>query len=107
MTFDNAALWQRTVDQLYFVIALDSGQILLPPPDYLSQIYNHLHSQFASDVLFYTALGTTRTSVLLFPEARQSTSTAEVLMVLGWLSQFLPTVSGPACRLQAPRAQPM
>lgn len=66
MTLANALVWQKTANELYSVIAVESGQISMPPPEYLSCFYIELHSLFASFVLYYTALWSVKLSFLLF-----------------------------------------
>ena len=66
MTLANAVVWQKTANELYSVIAVESGQISMPPPEYLSYVYIQLHSLFASFVLYYTALWSVKLSFLLF-----------------------------------------
>ena len=56
MNLANAALWQKTANELYAVIAVDNVQRSLPP----------LHSIFTSYLLYYTALWSIKLSFLLF-----------------------------------------
>ena len=56
MNLANAALWQKAVNNLYAVVAVDSVQRSLPP----------LHSFFVSHLLYYTALWSIKLSFLLF-----------------------------------------
>ncbi len=66
MTLANAIIWQKTANELYSVIAVDSGQISMPQPEYLSYVYVELHNLYASYVLYYTALWSVKISFLLF-----------------------------------------
>ena len=56
MNLANAALWQKTANKLYAVIAVDNVQRSLPP----------LHSILTSYLLYYTALWSIKLSFLLF-----------------------------------------
>ena len=66
MTLANASLWQATSQQLYLSIAVSSGQIPLPPPDFLSQIYTFLHGELASLFLYIASLWLVKFSFLWF-----------------------------------------
>lgn len=66
MNLAYAILWHNVANKLYSVIAVDSGQIRMPPPEYLSCVYVELHSLLASFLLYYTALWSIKLSFLLF-----------------------------------------
>lgn len=66
MNLVNVVIWQKTANQLYLVIAVASGQILMPLPEYISHVHIELHSQLASYLLYYTALWSVKLSFLFF-----------------------------------------
>lgn len=66
MNLANAVIWQKSANELYSVIAVESGQLTIPPPEYFSSVYIELHSLFASELLYYTALWSVKFSFLLF-----------------------------------------
>ncbi|CAD6588374.1 MAG: hypothetical protein ASARMPRED_003539 [Alectoria sarmentosa] len=66
MNLANTIVWQKTAKKLYSVIAVESGQIFMPPPEYSSYLYIELQSLFASELLYYTALWSVKLSFLLF-----------------------------------------
>lgn len=66
MNLVNAVIWQKTANKLYSVIAVESGQISMPPPEYDSNVYSQFHGLFASYLLYYTALWCVKLSYLLF-----------------------------------------
>lgn len=59
MNLANAVVWQKSAKELY---AAES----MPTPVYLSHIHVELHSLFASELLYYTALWSVKLSFLLF-----------------------------------------
>ena len=66
MNLVNAVIWQKTATELYLVIAVESGQIDMPLPEYISHVYIQLHALFASYLLYYTALWSVKLSFLFF-----------------------------------------
>lgn len=66
MNLVNVVVWQETANQLYSIIAFESGQISMPPSEYYSRSYSELHGLFASYLLYYTALWSVKLSYLLF-----------------------------------------
>ena len=66
MNLANTIVWQKTAKKLYSVIAVESGQIFLPSPEYSSYVYIEVRSLFASEFLYYTALWSVKLSFLLF-----------------------------------------
>lgn len=66
MNVVNAAIWQKTANELYSVIGVESGHIAMPAPEYSSHIHVELHSLLASELLYYTALWSVKLSFLLF-----------------------------------------
>ena len=66
MSLANAVVWQKNANQLYTVIAVESGVVTIPPPELMPNIYVGLHSLFASSLLYYTALWSVKLSFLMF-----------------------------------------
>ena len=67
MTVANAAIWQAAIEPLYLTVAITSGQVAMPPPDYVTTtFFVYTHSQFATIVLYYTSLYTIKLSFLFF-----------------------------------------
>ena len=66
MTLANAIIWQVTANELYDVIAVDSGQRYMPSPEYFSRVSIIFHGLIATYVLYYTALWSIKLSFLLF-----------------------------------------
>lgn len=66
MNLAYAILWQSVAKKLYSVIAVESGQIYMPSPEFFSCVYIELHSLLASFLLYYTALWSIKLSFLLF-----------------------------------------
>ena len=66
MNLAYAVIWQKNADKLYTVIAVESGQISMPRPQFVSYLENELRSQFASHLLWLTALWSIKLSFLLF-----------------------------------------
>lgn len=66
MNLVNTVIWQKTANELYSVIAVESGQLPMPRPEYFSHVYIELHSLFAAEFLYYTALWSVKLSFLLF-----------------------------------------
>lgn len=66
MSLANAVVWQKNADQLYMVIAVESGVMKMQPPELMPHIYIGLRSVFASSLLYYTALWSVKISFLLF-----------------------------------------
>ena len=66
MNLANTIVWQMTAKKLYSVIAVESGQIFMPPSEYSSYFYIELQSLFASELLYYTALWSVKLSFLFF-----------------------------------------
>lgn len=62
----NAIVWQKTANHLYSVIAVESGEIDMLSPEFLSNVYVGLHSLFACYLFYYTALWSIKLSFLLF-----------------------------------------
>lgn len=62
MNLANAVVWQNNANELYSAFAVES----MPAPVYLSHVYVQLHSLFASELLYYTALWSVKLSFLLF-----------------------------------------
>ncbi|CAF9936601.1 MAG: hypothetical protein HETSPECPRED_010382 [Heterodermia speciosa] len=61
-----AAIWQWCGDQLYLSVAVASGKLLMPPPDFLDQLETFLHGLFVAYYMFYTLLWSIKMSFLLF-----------------------------------------
>ena len=61
-----AAIWQWCGNQLYLSIAVASGRLLMPPPDFLDQLETFLHGLFVAYYMFYTLLWSIKMSFLLF-----------------------------------------
>ena len=61
-----AAIWQWCGDQLYLSVAVASGKLLMPPPDFLDQLETFLHGLFVAYYMFYTCLWSIKMSFLLF-----------------------------------------
>ena len=66
MNLANAVVWQKNANQLYTLIAVESGVVTMPPPELIPHIYVGLHSLFASSLLYYTALWSVKLSFLMF-----------------------------------------
>ena len=66
MNLAYAVVWQKNANKLYSVIAVQSGQISMVPPQFASYLETELHSQFASYLLWLTALWSIKLSFLLF-----------------------------------------
>lgn len=66
MNLAYAVVWQENANKLYSVIAVESGQISIPPPQFASYLENELHGQFASHLLWLTAVWSIKLSFLLF-----------------------------------------
>ena len=66
MTLANAALWQRAQGPLYMTVGVTSGQITTLPLDFENKFFVYTHTQFASYILYYASLYTTKLSFLLF-----------------------------------------
>ena len=66
MTLANAIVWQVTSKELYDIIAVDTGQRLMPEPEYNSRVSILHRSLIATYFLYYTALWSIKISFLLF-----------------------------------------
>ena len=66
MNLAYAVVWQENANKLYSVIAVENGQASMPPPQFVSYVENEVYSQFASYLLWLTALWSIKLSFLLF-----------------------------------------
>ena len=66
MNLAYAVVWQKNANKLYSVIAVESGQLSLLQPQFTSYLETELYSQFASYLLWLTALWSIKLSFLLF-----------------------------------------
>ena len=80
MTLANAIVWQVTSKELYDIIAVDTGQRLMPKPEYNSRVYIMHHSLVATYFLYYTALWSIKLSFLLFFRNLSKTTRRQILL---------------------------
>ena len=66
MNLAYAVLWQKNANKLYFVLAVERGQISIPHHQFASYLEIEIRSQFASYLLWLTALWSIKISFLLF-----------------------------------------
>lgn len=95
MILANAIVWQVTSKEIYIIIAVDTGQILMAKPEYISRVSILHRSLIATYFLYYTALWSIKISFLLF--FRNLSKTIRRQMLLWYLVSAITIASYISC----------